>query len=132
MYELSAKARFSAAHRLAGYDGSCAAYHGHNWDVEAFVCGEDLDETGILLDFRQLKTALRNVLEELDHKDLNAVPAFRDRNPTSENLARYIFEQLVPPIRAAGGTLDRVSVYETPDTRATYRETATARERTSA
>lgn len=120
MYELSARGRFSAAHRLDGYPGSCASYHGHNWDVEVFVCGDALDETGILLDFRVLKRALNEVLDELDHKDLNAVPALEGCNPTSENLARHIYRRLAAWIESTHARLDRVSVYETPDTRATY------------
>lgn len=122
MFELSAKGRFSAAHQLRGYPGSCAEFHGHNWDVEIFVRGDKLNEIGILLDFRDLKDALNDVLKELDHVDLGNVEEFKSLNPTSENLSRYIFYKLADRIEAVGGKLDRVSVYETPETRSTYWE----------
>lgn len=122
MYEVSTQGRFSAAHRLEGYPGSCASCHGHNWEVEVFVQGERLNETGILVDFRDIKAALGEVLEELDHADLNTIPAFKEQNPTSEHLARYLYGRLREKVATAGGRLDRVSVYETPETRATYWE----------
>ena len=122
MFELSARGRFSAAHQLKGYPGACAEFHGHNWEVEVFVRGTVLDDTGILLDFRDLKSALNEVLEELDHVDLNSVAEFKRVNPTSEHLSRYIFRELGVKLAAVGGKLDRVSVYETPETRSTYWE----------
>jgi len=120
MYEVSARARFSAAHRLAGYKGACASVHGHNWEVEVFVRGEELDPTGILVDFRELKRAIGEALSVLDHADLNEVEVFRRQNPTSENIARFIYERLSAALDCDRYTVDRVHVGETPETGAMY------------
>ena len=93
MYELTVEFEFSAAHRLREYHGACEKLHGHNWRVELVVCGEKLDKLGMLMDFRQLKEALKNVLERFDHVFLNELPDFAEQNPTTENLARIIFEE---------------------------------------
>jgi 6-pyruvoyltetrahydropterin/6-carboxytetrahydropterin synthase len=123
MYELSIKTRFSAAHRLRDYPGSCAVLHGHNWDVEVFVRGETLDEMGILIDFRRLKAKVKGVIDDIDHVDLGATEAFGAVNPTSENIARFLYERLSREINDDRRRVDRVSVNETPEARATYRET---------
>ena len=122
MYELSVKTRFSAAHHIRGYEGSCAEVHGHNWDVEVFVRGRTLGATGLLVDFRDLKQAVREVLEAVDHKNLNAIEDFRAGNPTSENIARYLFGKLAARIDGAGHRVHRVTVNETPESKATYWE----------
>lgn len=120
MFELSIKTRFSAAHHLKDYRGSCAALHGHNWEVEIFVRGEELDETGILLDFREMKSSIAAAVADLDHSDLNTLDAFEGRNPTSENIARFIFEETSGMLNRGNCRVDRVSVSETADARATY------------
>ena len=122
MYEVSVKTHFSAAHHLRGYHGSCEEHHGHNWDVEVFVRGESLDKTGILVDFRELKKVLRNLLAELDHKDLNRVKAFRKQNPTSENIARHLYQRLSLKLTRKGHCVSLVRVCETPTSSATYSE----------
>jgi len=122
MYEVSISAHFSAAHHLRGYPGSCAALHGHNWEVEVFVSGNTLNGTGILLDFRQLKNAVQEELTRLDHTDLNTLEAFRECNPTSENLARHLYETLSARFASPDCRLSRVSVRETPGSRASYWE----------
>jgi 6-pyruvoyltetrahydropterin/6-carboxytetrahydropterin synthase len=122
MYELSITRRFSAAHHLAGYPGSCASHHGHNWEVGVSVTGHELDDTGILLDFRTLKETVDGVLEQLDHKDLSALDAFADRNPTSENIARFIYQQVAARLGTRVCRVSRVCVKETPDSEATYSE----------
>lgn len=94
MYELTVRGDFAAAHRLRGYDGSCENLHGHNWRVEAHLAGEKLDKLGILVDFRDVKKALKAALDVLDHKYINEVPPFDSENPTTENLSRYLCEQL--------------------------------------
>ncbi|MEI6157091.1 MAG: 6-carboxytetrahydropterin synthase, partial [Atribacterota bacterium] len=75
----------------------CANLHGHNWDVEIFVRGSRLNALGMLVDFRDIKAAIREVMKEIDHTDLNQLPAFLRENPTSENLARYLFNTLSAP-----------------------------------
>lgn len=122
MFEVSVEARFSAAHHLVGYPGSCAGVHGHNWQVQVFLAGDDLDETGILVDFRTLRGAVADAISEMDHRDLNTLEAFGSGNPTSENLARYLFGQLSAALNTERVRIDRVSVSETPQSTATYRE----------
>jgi len=122
VYEVSITAHFSAAHRLKGYRGACAAVHGHNWEVEVFVRGERLNRTGILMDFRKLKEAVRQAVATLDHADLNSLPAFRAANPTSENIARLLYERLAPRLTRGGRRLARVRVRETPGSAAGYAE----------
>ncbi len=120
MYELSVKTHFSAAHRLVGYEGQCANPHGHNWEVEIFVRGSKLNELGMLVDYREIKAAVREVMKEIDHVDLNLVPAFVRANPTSENIARYVHGQLAARIGNAHVHVSRVTICETPGTSASY------------
>jgi 6-pyruvoyltetrahydropterin/6-carboxytetrahydropterin synthase len=120
MFELSIRSHFSAAHHLAGYPGSCASVHGHNWGVEVFVRGCELDETGILIDFRKLKETVRDVLAEVDHTDLNRVDALRQPNPTSEHIARFLFERLSAALNCQRYSIAKVTVCETPECNASY------------
>ena len=120
MFELSVKSHFSAAHRLMAYDGSCAALHGHNWDVEVYIRGEQLDESGLLVDFKEVKAAVKAVLDEVDHVDLNATDAFGNLSPSSENIAKFLYEQLSKEINDKRCAVHRVAVFETPTSRAVY------------
>ena len=114
VYTLTVRDSFAAAHRLRGYEGDCENLHGHNWVVEVTVASPALDDRGIAVDFRVMKAALSGILARLDHKYLNEVPPFDGRNPSSENLARYVFEEMsgaIPgPARVA-----RVAVWESED-----------------
>lgn len=120
MFELSIKTHFSAAHRLVGYAGPCANPHGHNWEVEVFVRGTELNGLGMLVDFKDIKAAVKTAMSEVDHCDLNRLPAFVRENPTSENLARYLHEQLSKVLNGAALTVNKVTVCETPGTTASY------------
>ena len=120
MYELSVKTHFSGAHHLVGYDGPCAEHHGHNWEVEVFVCGKKLNKTGILVDFKKLKESVKQVTWELDHKDVNKHPFFQRNNPTSENIARFIYEQVLKLLKKENCRINKVVVKETPDSTAVY------------
>jgi 6-pyruvoyltetrahydropterin/6-carboxytetrahydropterin synthase len=120
MFELSVKSHFSAAHRLVEYDGSCAALHGHNWDVEVFIRGEELDASGLLVDFKEVKAAVKRVLELVDHVDLNATDAFGNLSPSSENIARFLYDRLSEEINDERCAVHRVAVDETPTSRAVY------------
>jgi len=122
MFELCVKTHFSAAHRLRGYAGSCEAQHGHNWDVEVSVRGETLDDIGLLVDFREVKRAVKTVLDELDHTDLNCLPSFIEENPSSENIARYLYERVGLGLNCERYMVSRISVYETPTSQASYWE----------
>ena len=122
MFEVSVREDFSAAHRLRGYPGKCENVHGHNWVVEAFVRCERLDDTGITVDFKEIKEALRSVLAAFDHKDLNQLEPFDKDNPSSENIARYVYRKLSESLNSPAITVSKVSVCETPDACATYWE----------
>lgn len=120
MYELSIRTRFSAAHHLAGHQGQCAAQHGHNWEVEVFVRGPALNGMGMLVDFKELKAAVHGAVQDLDHRDLNQVGQFREINPTSENIARFLFDRISAATRGGSFDVSRVCVRETPDSMASY------------
>ena len=94
MFEVYVKTHFSAAHSLIGYPGDCARVHGHNWMVEAYVKCKELDEIGIGIDFRDTKKAVKKVIDNLDHFNLNELPSFKDTNPTSENIAKFLYVEI--------------------------------------
>ncbi|MGE5307510.1 MAG: 6-carboxytetrahydropterin synthase QueD [Deltaproteobacteria bacterium] len=116
MYSVSVITHFSSAHNLRGYKGKCESLHGHNWKVEAEARSRTLDKTGMVMDFHLLKDQLRGVLDGLDHKYLNSLPPFKETNPTSENIARYIFTQLKKKVPG----LSSVVVWENDFCRAKY------------
>jgi 6-pyruvoyltetrahydropterin/6-carboxytetrahydropterin synthase len=120
MYELKIITQFSAAHRLENFYGKCEALHGHNWKVEVFLAGEQLDEAGLLVDFGEIKARTNALLEEIDHKYLNELEAFREQNPSSENLARYLFERLSADLNQDGVRVSRVNVWESDTACASY------------
>jgi 6-pyruvoyltetrahydropterin/6-carboxytetrahydropterin synthase len=109
---------FSSAHNLRGYKGKCEELHGHNWKVEVSVTAGKLDKTGMVLDFTYLKAKLNKVLGGMDHKYLNNIPYFKKVNPTSENIAKYIYDKL----KTSGLQLTDVTVWESDKARATYCE----------
>jgi 6-pyruvoyltetrahydropterin/6-carboxytetrahydropterin synthase len=116
MHTIKVEGNFSAAHKLRGYKGKCEDLHGHNWKVEAAVASETLDPIGMVMDFTHLKAKLNKVLKQFDHKYINSIPYFKKVNPTSENIARYVFENLRP--RVPG--LKTVTVWENSTSSATY------------
>ena len=120
MYEITTEAQFSAAHRLLNYKGPCENLHGHNWKVEVFLVGNTLDRTGLLMDFGVVKARTNEVLEELDHKYLNELAAFQGRNPSSENLACYLYERLGAVLNCDGVKIHRVNVWESDTSCASY------------
>ena len=122
MYELTVKTVFSAAHSLRDYDGPCSNLHGHNWVVEVIVCGEGLKHNGMLVDFGEIKKLTSEVLSRLDHTNLNEVPPFDKTNPTSENLARWLYEQVGQRVNTDGLRVRRVNVREAETSCASYFE----------
>ena len=122
MFELTVKSSFAAAHRLREYDGKCENLHGHNWLVEVTVAAESLNHVGLAVDFKDLKAAAESVLQRLDHKCLNDVEPFDELNPSSENIARWIFKALKEHLRDFPVSLRRVSVWENRDCCATFWE----------
>jgi 6-pyruvoyltetrahydropterin/6-carboxytetrahydropterin synthase len=119
IYTLTVRASFAAAHRLREYDGNCERLHGHNWQIEVSVASDQLDDRGIALDFRAIKAAMNDLLSGLDHRYLNEVPPFDRLNPSSENVARYLFEQMERKVPAPA-RVARVTVWESEDARADY------------
>ena len=103
MFELKAQMYFAAAHHLLNYEGECENQHGHNWLVEAYVKGESLDKSNILVDYKVLKRELKAVLDMLDHKDLNELPFFKGESPSSEMISMFIYNQLKEKIESMGG-----------------------------
>jgi len=116
MYRLRTKMDFDAAHFLANYEGKCARMHGHLWVIEAFVLGEKLDKTGFVVDFGDIKNELKTIIDKLDHRILNDTKEIG--NPTSENLAKFIFEKLysaLKPLMEKGEfKLEKIRVHESP------------------
>ena len=114
MYEIFVETHFAAAHHLRGYDGNCAEPHGHNWLVEVYIQCERLNDIGIGVDFRDVKQAVKSILSVLDHTDLNDLPEFADINPSSENIAAYVYKKLRDELRDEGPKVSKVMVSEAP------------------
>jgi 6-pyruvoyltetrahydropterin/6-carboxytetrahydropterin synthase len=120
MFELKIITHFSAAHQLKAFRGACESLHGHNWKVEVYVTSDVLDDSGVVIDFRILKKHVRNIMETLDHKFLNDLGPFKDTNPSSENIARYVAEQLSPLLQERQITVSRITAWESDNACATY------------
>jgi 6-pyruvoyltetrahydropterin/6-carboxytetrahydropterin synthase len=112
----------SAAHQLRGYGGRCERLHGHNWKIEVYVTGRELGEDGLLIDFTRLKEATAALLENLDHTFLNEVEPFRNANPSSENIARYIYQSLSRDLDDRRVKVSKVTAWESENACATYME----------
>jgi 6-pyruvoyltetrahydropterin/6-carboxytetrahydropterin synthase len=125
MYEVTVEAGFSSGHYLRNYRGKCENPHGHNYKVRVTLAGRDLDETGLLLDFKLLKQVLRPVIDRIDHQMLNDIEPFIELNPSAENIAHYFYQQT--NLQLAEMTAGRVrvkdcTIWETDTTTATYYE----------
>jgi 6-pyruvoyltetrahydropterin/6-carboxytetrahydropterin synthase len=121
MYELKVITDFAAAHKLQMVGEKCENLHGHNWKVEAFVKGERLNKAGVLMDFGILKKHLAEVMDTIDHKFLNELPFFsQEFQPSSENIAHYIAQQLEERIQSPDVRVDRVNAWESNNACATY------------
>ncbi len=123
MYEVSVDESFAAAHNLRNYRGKCENLHGHNYKVRITLAGQELDSTGLLYDFVQLKKAIQEVIRSLDHTYLNERPPFDVLNPSAENIARYIYDETARQLpRAANGAgIASITVWESDVTAATYK-----------
>ncbi len=120
MYEISVEKHFDAAHFLRGYRGKCEALHGHRFQVVARVRASQLNDIGIAYDFAELKQHLADILVRFDHTCLNDVPPFDKINPSSENIAARIYDELKGKLAAAPLSLSVVEVWESPQTRVAY------------
>ena len=120
MYELKVVTRFAAAHRLTMVGTKCENMHGHNWKIEVFLTGEKLDEAGVVMDFGDIKTRLREIVGRLDHQYLNELAMFQGRQPSSERIATYIATELQQAIQHPAVRVSRVSAWESEDACATF------------
>jgi 6-pyruvoyltetrahydropterin/6-carboxytetrahydropterin synthase len=120
MFEITVLSHFAGAHHLRHLRGRCEALHGHNWKVEATVVSNRLNREGIVLDFGILKQRLENILKTLDHTYLNNLPYFAKREPSSENIARYLYDHLKKELARLPVTLKSVSAWESETSKATY------------
>jgi 6-pyruvoyltetrahydropterin/6-carboxytetrahydropterin synthase len=122
MYELKIITDFAAAHQLRNFRGECEKLHGHNWRIEVVLSGDRLDEAGLLIDFKDVKTATNSILEDLDHSYLNDLPQFKDDNPTSENIAAYLFQRLSSELNKDHLRVTKVTAWESDSACASYGE----------
>lgn len=120
MYELKIIDQFAAAHQLRGIKGGCENLHGHNWKIEVSAAGRKLGQDGLLIDFREIKRATKDILDGLDHKFLNDVEPFKAVEPSSENIARHIFESLSQRVNADDVKISRVTAWESDSACASY------------
>ena len=118
MYEIKVIDEFSGAHNLTNYKGNCEALHGHNWRVEAVFAYLSLDSDGMAVDFKEAKAQLKAVLIQFDHSYLNEAGFFKSANPTSENMAKFIHDEL----KKKDSHVQSVSVWENDTSCATYRD----------
>ncbi len=121
MFEVMIERNFSSAHQLRGYKGKCENLHGHNYKIEIYARGRELDNIGLLVDFGELKVAADEIVNYLDHRNINELPPFDvELNPSAENLARYILERVAGRVGDARVQIYKVRCFETPTSVATY------------
>ena len=119
MFEVCVEHTFAAAHALRNYRGKCENLHGHNYRVQVAIEGEEVDANGLLYDFADLKRSLRATSEYLDHRNLNELKPFDEVNPSAENIAKFIYDEMQKSTTAA--SIAYVRVWETDTSYATYR-----------
>ena len=125
MFEVTVEAGFSSGHYLRNYRGKCENPHGHNYRVLVTLAGSELDEAGLLLDFKLLKQVMRPVVDYLDHQMINDLEPFTTINPSAENLARYFYQETEKQLREMTAGRVRVkdcTLYETDTSFARYYE----------
>ena len=125
MYEVTVDASFSSGHYLRNYRGKCENPHGHNYKVRVTLHGKELDQAGLLLDFKELKGVMRPVIDYLDHQMINDLEPFTTINPSAENLAKYFYDETNKQLRdmtQGRVTVKDVLLYETDITTARYYE----------
>ncbi len=122
MYLINVRSHYDSAHFLRNYHGKCERLHGHRYVVEAAFAFHEVGEGGMAYDFSDAKAHLREITGELDHRNLNELPAFLERETSAENQARFIFDELRSRAGEVGEHLLFVRVWETPDQWAQYSE----------
>ncbi len=122
MFEITIEETFAAGHALRNYHGKCENVHGHNYRCQVSVEGEQLDEIGLLVDFVELKKVVHGVLDRMDHQWLNDFPPFDKLNPSAENMARYIYDEVSAGLKPRPGVkVSSVKLWETDTASAIYR-----------
>jgi 6-pyruvoyltetrahydropterin/6-carboxytetrahydropterin synthase len=122
MFEVTIEETFAAGHALRNYRGKCENVHGHNYRCQVTLEGAELDSIGLLVDFVELKRVVHGVLDRMDHQWLNEFPPFDKLNPSAENMARYIYEEVVEGLKSREGVrVGLVRLWETDTACATYR-----------
>ena len=119
-FEVMIERNFSSAHQLRGYKGKCENLHGHNYKIEIYARGNELDNIGLLVDFVELKAAADEVVQYLDHRNINELPPFVELQPSAENLAKYVLEKISSRIDDDRVRIYKVRCFETPTSVATY------------
>ena len=122
MYELTIETGFASAHQLRGYKGKCEKLHGHNWKVQISVTAERLNEIDLAIDFHDLKRIANDVISPLDHAFLNDIFPFTEKNPSSENIAKWIYETMKKKINDDNIRVSAVTVWESDTASASYYE----------
>ncbi len=125
MFHVSVEETFAAGHYLRNYRGKCENPHGHNYKVRVTLAGSELDKAGLLVDFKDLKEHMRQVIERLDHQMINDIEPFKTTNPSAENIAKFFYDQTNSRLREATQgrvQVKDVTVWETDTTTATYFE----------
>ena len=122
MFRLIVKKEFSSAHILHGHPGNCKRMHGHNWLVEAEVQGDNTNEIGMVIDFKDIKNNLREIISNLDHQFLNDLEPFINENPTAENISKYIYKELSNNINTDTIKVSKIKLWETSNSAVTYTE----------
>ena len=125
MFEVTVEDTFAAGHYLRNYKGKCENPHGHNYRVRVTLAGRELDQAGLLLDFKDLKRMMKPVIDYLDHRMMNDLEPFTTLNPSAENLAKYFFDQTNERLKQlTNGRVEikRVTIWETDTSIATYYE----------
>jgi 6-pyruvoyltetrahydropterin/6-carboxytetrahydropterin synthase len=120
MFDIFIKTHFAGAHHLRDYPGDCEKPHGHNWKVEVTVRATALDQYGMGIDFKVLKKIVNAIVDQLDHHDLNTLPYFQDKNPSSEHIARFIYDGVKLQLTSDKYSLYSVTVLETDTQGLTY------------
>tara|TARA_B100001094_G_C17968645_1_gene689156 strand:+ start:353 stop:742 length:390 start_codon:yes stop_codon:yes gene_type:complete len=120
IYTLTTFVEFSSAHILNGHDGACKRMHGHNWKVEVEVLGNKLDNIGMVIDFKEIRNMTNVVVDRLDHRFLNDLDAFKEINPTAENIAEYIHSELTKLINDDNIIVKSIKLWETDKSAVTY------------
>jgi len=121
MFEIELEEFFAAAHSLREYEGNCERLHGHNWKVRLILAARRQDQLGMVIDFRRAKRVLDEVLGALDHQYLNDLQYFKEQNPTTENVARYVYDEVAKRL-PEGVMVKRVTAWESERCAATYFE----------